>query len=97
MSAVLLPPPGPAPLTRPGRRSDISWDFIRATFRSVSRTAIVSMQDVMSLDNSARMNVPGVAGGNWSWRIEDPNFFDNPYGQNLASRLRELSAIYERM
>ena len=31
----------------------------------------VSMQDVMRLDNKARMNTPGKAAGNWAWRVGD--------------------------
>ena len=30
--------------------------------------AIMPLQDVLGLDDAARMNVPGVAEGNWSWR-----------------------------
>ena len=26
------------------------------------------LQDVLGLDDAARMNVPGVAEGNWSWQ-----------------------------
>ena len=29
------------------------------------------MQDVMRLDNKARMNTPGKAAGNWAWRVGD--------------------------
>lgn len=28
-----------------------------------------AVQDVMRLDNTARMNTPGVAAGNWQWRV----------------------------
>ena len=30
--------------------------------------AIVPLQDVLGLDDDARMNVPGIAEGNWSWQ-----------------------------
>lgn len=34
-----------------------------------ARTAIVPLQDLLSLPASARMNVPGVADGNWHWQL----------------------------
>jgi 4-alpha-glucanotransferase len=48
---------------------NIEWDLIRWAYRSVSDTAVVPMQDILSLDGRARMNVPGRADGNWSWRM----------------------------
>ena len=38
--------------------NDISWALIRGALSSVAKTAIVPMQDVLGLDNSARMNTP---------------------------------------
>ena len=35
---------------------------------SKNDVAIMSLQDVLGLDDAARMNVPGVAEGNWSWQ-----------------------------
>ena len=35
---------------------------------SKSDVAIMPLQDVLGLDDAARMNVPGVAEGNWSWQ-----------------------------
>ena len=37
---------------------------------SAAGVAIVPLQDVLVLDDSARMNVPGVAGGNWNWKAD---------------------------
>ena len=37
---------------------------------SVSRMAIVPMQDILELDSKARMNTPGVSEGNWQWRFD---------------------------
>ena len=31
--------------------------------------AIATMQDLLELDGSARMNFPSTLGGNWSWRM----------------------------
>ena len=48
---------------------DIVNDLIRAAYHSVADTAIIPMQDVLELDSSARMNVPGKPEGNWGWRF----------------------------
>ena len=30
---------------------------------------IIPMQDILGLDDEARMNIPGTALGNWQWRL----------------------------
>lgn len=49
--------------------SDISWDMMRLAFSSVADLAIVPMQDVLRAGTRSRMNLPGKADGNWSWRF----------------------------
>lgn len=44
--------------------------FVRALFNCPCDTVIVPMQDVLGLGGSARMNYPGVTGGNWLWRMK---------------------------
>ncbi|MDD2228318.1 MAG: 4-alpha-glucanotransferase [Candidatus Cloacimonetes bacterium] len=34
---------------------------------------IIPFQDILGLDDSARMNIPGTALGNWQWRIDNDN------------------------
>lgn len=70
---------------------DISWDFIRIAMASVGDMAIVPMQDVLALGSEARMNTPGVATGNWGWRLPPDAF-----RPELAARLRELVLLYDR-
>jgi 4-alpha-glucanotransferase len=48
---------------------DISWDMMRLAFSSVADLAIVPMQDVLRAGTHSRMNLPGKADGNWSWRF----------------------------
>lgn len=48
---------------------DVAYCFIRESLRSCAQTAVVTMQDVMRLDDTARMNTPGRAEGNWTWRV----------------------------
>jgi len=49
---------------------DVHWAMIRAACNSVANTSIVPMQDVLGLDGTHRMNLPGTATGNWRWRFD---------------------------
>lgn len=49
----------------------IHWAFIRMALESKANFAIIPLQDVLGLDSSARMNIPGVAARNWAWRYEN--------------------------
>ena len=44
--------------------------FVEIAMASKSSLAVVPVQDLMGLDNSARMNHPGTNGGNWVWRLK---------------------------
>jgi 4-alpha-glucanotransferase len=65
---------------------DISWVMIRAVLRSPADTAIVPAQDLLSLGSEARMNRPGVATGNWGWRMAP-----DALTPELLGRLRTLT------
>jgi len=71
--------------------ADIAWDLIRIALSSVANTAILAMQDVLRLGDEARMNVPGQALGNWSWRCETHQFTPE-----LAGGLRDMTRLYGR-
>jgi 4-alpha-glucanotransferase len=53
---------------------DISWDLIRAAWKSKANVAISPLQDVLSLPTGARMNFPGTLGSNWGWRMREGAF-----------------------
>lgn len=53
--------------TGPG--DDVPMALVRAASRSVAALALFPMQDVLALDGSHRMNLPGTASGNWGWRL----------------------------
>ena len=72
--------------------SDISWDLIRAAWGSVGVFSIAPLQDLLSLDNKARMNYPGSLGGNWTWRVRSTALNDH-----LRTRLYEINLIYGRL
>jgi 4-alpha-glucanotransferase len=66
---------------------DPAWLLIGLAHASPARVAIVPAQDLLSLGSEARMNTPGRAAGNWSWRLE-PGQLDDA----LAARLGRLTA-----
>lgn len=70
----------------------INWKLIRVLLGSIARLAIVPMQDVLGLGSESRMNMPGVARGNWGWRMRDEAFT-----REYQERLRGLAEIYERV
>lgn len=50
---------------------DLPQSFISKLFSMESNTVIVPMQDLLRLDERARMNFPGTVGGiNWKWRMD---------------------------
>jgi 4-alpha-glucanotransferase len=51
--------------------SDPAWAMMREAWASVAELAVAPMQDILGLDSGARMNTPGVARGNWGWRLRD--------------------------
>lgn len=70
---------------------DIAWDLIRAAWSSAAIFAIAPLQDLLSLDNQARMNYPGNPQGNWTWRFTDSDLNDE-----LREKLREVNYLYSR-
>jgi 4-alpha-glucanotransferase len=71
---------------------DIAGTLVRATLASVADTAIVPLQDVLRLDGANRMNLPGTASGNWSWRFEW-----SQVGYWPAAELRRMALLYGRL
>jgi 4-alpha-glucanotransferase len=70
---------------------DIAWDLIRTALSSVADLAVIPMQDVLDLGTEARMNLPGQAAGNWSWRM-----LPGQWTEFQQVRLRELTRMYGR-
>jgi 4-alpha-glucanotransferase len=78
------------------RTGEVAWDFIRSVWSSASAVAIAPLQDLLSLGVEGRMNVPGVANGNWRWRCTEemlkPSVFERlrdlttSAGRNAVSR-----------
>jgi 4-alpha-glucanotransferase len=71
---------------------EIVWAMIRAALASPANTAIIPAQDLLELGSEARMNFPGIAKGNWGWRLKD-----GALTRELAQRLRRLTVEHGRL
>lgn len=71
--------------------SDIAWDMIRLALMSPATVAIVPLQDCMSLGSEGRMNTPGAASGNWTWR-----FLPHQLTRGIQAGMAELCRLYGR-
>ncbi|KAE8706931.1 hypothetical protein F3Y22_tig00110387pilonHSYRG00287 [Hibiscus syriacus] len=84
-------------------KDEISWALIQAAVASIAQTAVITMQDVLGLDGSARMNIPATQSygssvvhyGNWSWGIPNSISFDTL--ETEALRLRDMISMNGRM
>jgi 4-alpha-glucanotransferase len=65
---------------------------MRTLLASVADTVLIPLQDVLGLDNEARMNQPATIGNNWRWRFQR-----GLLTPTIANRLRDLARIYERV
>lgn len=76
-----------------GKRNmkNIVWDLIKLEYASSAKLAVVQMQDILGLDNRARMNIPSTIGNNWVWRVTKKQL-----SEKNAVRLAQLSQIYGR-
>jgi len=70
---------------------NVHWELIRLAMMSVADTAILPMQDLLGLDEWARMNRPARETGNWRWRL-----MPEQVTAQLAKELLELTEIYGR-
>ena len=73
------------------KTEEYHWEFVRAAWSSVADLAIAPMQDLLGLDNSARMNIPSTIGGNWEWRVKKEDLSDE-----LAKKINKITRIYGR-
>jgi len=54
-----------------GESSEAAWALMRLAWSSQAALAIAPLQDLLNLGSEARMNVPGRASGNWTWRCSE--------------------------
>lgn len=65
--------------------------IVQLAFASTAQFAVVPLQDMLHLDNSARMNEPSTTGKNWQWRMESAMLT-----KAHAERLAFMSSLYGR-
>lgn len=58
----------------------ITKNFLAFALDSIGDTAIIPMQDILELDDKARLNVPGTLGSpNWEWRLTNLDKVDESF------------------
>jgi len=67
-------------------------ELLRMAMMSVADMVVIPMQDILGLDQSARMNTPGVIKGNWEWRLLPEHLTPE-----LAGHLLDLTKLYARV
>ena len=71
--------------------SQAHWDFIRGLYGTAADLVVVQMQDILGLGGDDRMNKPGIAEGNWRFRLL-PEQITLP----TAKKLRQMALVYRR-
>ena len=69
-----------------------NWGMMCGAWMSSANLAVVTMQDLIGLGSSARMNIPSTLGGNWTWRAL-PGQINAP----LANKLPHKTELYGRL
>lgn len=70
---------------------EFNWDAIRGAWSSVANIALAPIQDFLGLGSESRINTPGVASGNWQWRLKE-----NVLDENLANKIAFFTKLYAR-
>ena len=71
-----------------------AWPVIRAALATVSRLAVIPLQDLLDLPAESALNQPGTAEGNWRWRCTDAQL-ERLNGEKLEV-LRHWIKLYDR-
>ena len=75
-----------------GSRS--AWPVIRVVMATVSRLAVVPMQDLLDLPATSTLNRPGTSEGNWQWRFTEEQL--GGLSGEKVGLLRHWIEIYDR-
>ena len=68
-----------------------NWGMIRGGMSSIADLFLVQMQDYLALGAEARMNTPGILGGNWQWRMTKGQI-----DTALTKKIAETAHLYGR-
>ncbi|MBK7883638.1 MAG: 4-alpha-glucanotransferase [Chitinophagaceae bacterium] len=70
---------------------DMPWMMCKLVYSSVAKTVIIPLQDLLGLDEMARMNTPASGDNNWQWRL-----LPGQLTQQAQQQLREWTKMYNR-
>lgn len=75
------------------KTDDESWEhaMIRTGMATASNLFMMQMQDILECDGICRTNIPGVAEGNWRWRMKH-----GKVSSSLAKKLLRITRTYRR-
>ncbi|EJW98997.1 Glycoside hydrolase, family 77, partial [gut metagenome] len=65
----------------------LAIEIVQQALRSPARVVMLQLQDLLQLGDEARMNVPGVAEGNWSWQADEAMLRN--YEERIADAVSE--------
>ncbi|CAG5018437.1 hypothetical protein DYBT9275_06001 [Dyadobacter sp. CECT 9275] len=63
----------------------------RLLYSSVAKTVVLPIQDVLNLDESNKMNIPGSNDGNWAWRL-----LPGQLTRETQNKLKLWTVLYNR-
>jgi 4-alpha-glucanotransferase len=79
----------------PGESADAAAALMGLGWSSVAALAIAPLQDLLNLGKGTRMNVPGRADGNWSWRSTEEMLSAAAFQwlRDLTARSKRLAGV----
>ena len=75
-----------------GDEDYICWDMIRLAFSSIAELAVIPLQDLLSLGEDARMNIPSAPSGNWGWRVRE-----EALNTEVSNKAYDLASMFARL
>ena len=70
-----------------------SWNLIELGMKTNAKLFVAPIQDILSLDDSSRLNKPGTITNNWKWKLNKSIKHIEPYIEEFAN----LGRIYSRV
>lgn len=67
-------------------------DFIRMAYSSVSQIAVIPIQDLLGLDETARLNKPSTTENNWDWKLKRKDL-----KKEFSDKLRKMAVLFGRI
>ncbi len=75
----------------PDAATMLATALVDDALRSDAEVVMIPLQDVLGLDDGARMNVPGVAAGNWGWQAHEADI--EAVEPVMAARMQDAGRV----